>query len=423
MHCLGQHPYRTVKPPPVKWVVCSLNQTQSLAIQEKFHALAGAECIDASTPWNPKTGYGANKPLTLFKNGSQIRWVTDDQGPRSVAGSTLDGVLVDEPCSPEMYRELDKRLLKRRGVMLLTFTPINGPTAHLREAIEGGSVREVHAPLTVENLRKADTGEQVRLEDGTPCDQAWIDEIWRETRGLYADIINNGGWEQAIEGVVFETFDAKKHVRATTLRKDAGQLRYMLGIDYAAANRECGQVAVLVQVLTRKPPGAGLPVHEVVVMDEAVASGKVTTDEFVDQVLAMLARNRLEWRNLDVVHGDNPVRSRFEERSNGIVTRYLASRLRVPQKGLQPPIYNAKEGVRADRQRDEGIRFLIGAFARDRIRISPLCKAVIEGLQTWDGSDDHPRKDVLDALRYALKPVILPGGMSSGGRTAVRFAA
>ena len=86
-HCVGRHPYRAVKPPPVHWVVCSLNQTQSLAIQAKFHAMTGEGEVDAAmSPYNPKTGYGANKPVTIFVNGSTVRWVTDDRGPRAVAG-------------------------------------------------------------------------------------------------------------------------------------------------------------------------------------------------------------------------------------------------------------------------------------------------------------------------------------------------
>lgn len=426
MHCRGVHPYHRVRPPPVHWVICSLNQQQSIAIQRKFHALVGSDELtdECAATYSEKWGYGANKPTTQFRNGSIIQWVTDDQGPRAVAGATLDGVLVDEPCSPEMLRELQKRLLRRNGYLLLTFTPINGPTAHLREAIEAGHIAEIHAPLTLENLRFADTGEQVTLDDGTPCDQAFIDEIWRRTPGLYADIVNNGGWETAVDGVFFENFDPKRHGVEQRFRPGVGDtVGWYVGFDYAAADRDFGQVAVLVQVLTRRPkPGsAGLPEHWIHVAEEVVVGGRVDPDAFVDQLVGALGRRNLEWPAVQSAHGDNPVSSKWQVKSNAITMRALSNRLRVPQASLRPRILNAKEGIQTDRSRDQGCRWLFSAIGRDRVTVSPRCPHLAKALQTWDYSPDHPYKDVIDALRYALKPFIFPRGVSKGAE--LRFVA
>lgn len=426
MHLRGSHPFRKVKRPPVNWVVCSLNQTQSLAIQGKFHALVGANELHKDCAWNPKTGYGANKPFTQFANGSTVRWVTDDQGPRAVAGSTLNGVLVDEPCSPEMLRELKKRLLRRAGTLLLTFTPINGPTEHIRDDIEAGRILEIHAPLTPENLKWADTGEIVTLEDGTPCDAKWIGEVWAQTSAMEADIVNNGGWERKIEGVYFHNFDAKRHSATAGLRRTMngreGRLTWLLGLDYAAADREYGQCAVLVQVLEVRA-SVGPSQWWVNVVDESVATGTIDTGQFADMVLSMLTRAGLTWDRLDVIHGDNPVSSRWEERSNGIMLREIAGKLARPQKSMKKRIMNAKEGVRADRQLTEGCRMLYRLIGEGRVNIAPRCQHLIKGVQTWDLTSSHPYKDIIDALRYALKPVFFPHGVKAAATSQIRFAA
>jgi len=36
------------------------------------------------------------------------------------------------------------------------------------------------------------------------------------------------------------------------------------------------------------------------------------------------------------------------------------------------------------------------------LTVHPDCQRVLHALDTWDGSDRHPAKDILDALFYAL---------------------
>jgi hypothetical protein len=405
--CLGTHPYYATKAPPIEVIVCSLNQAQSISIQGKFHALLPADVLDPECEYNVKTGFGANRPMTRFRNGSTIRWVTDDQGPRAVAGATVDVVLVDEPCSPEMMRELRKRLLVKAGVLLMSLTPINGPVEHIRAAVESGLIPEVHAELTEANLRHVDTGEIRTLEDGTVCDDAWIAEMWRKEPAIWAGITLNGLWEVRPEGAYFApVWDAAKHV-SDRARLD-GETRWHLGIDYAAADRPQGLVAVLALVESSKSE-TGHAVESVIVEDMVSLPGTATVTMFAQDIIRMLARNGLQWRHLRTVYGDNPVQGRHEYKGNYDLTRRLAHELKIAQNGLSPRIMGAKEKMRGG-SRDTGCRYLYEAMASGRLVVRSRCAPLVEAIETWDYTVAHPAKDRVDALRYALKDYVFPIG-------------
>jgi hypothetical protein len=415
--CMGTHPHYPTKPPPIEVIVCSLNQAQSISIQAKFHALLPADCLADGCVYNEKTGFGANRPMTRFACGSTIRWVTDDQGPRSCAGATVDVVLVDEPCSPEMMRELRKRILVKAGVLLATLTPINGPVEHIHEDVDRGIIPEVHAALTEANLRHVDTGEIRTLEDGTLCDSAWIAEMWRKEPKSWAGITLDGMWEVRSEGAVFgPVWDPVAHVSDTA--RLSGQAYWSIGIDYATADREQGLVAVLVHVEPGRDP-SGRIVESIIVEDLVSLPGTATVTMFAQDILAMLKRNGLQWRDLRTVYGDNPVTASHEYRGNADLSRRLAMELNVTAQGLSPRILSAKERTSGG-SRDTGVRYLYAAMADSRIVVRKRCQPLIEAIESWDGTAASVFKDRVDACRYALKDSIFPLGRSGG--VTVRYA-
>lgn len=415
--CLGTHPHYPTKPPPIEVIVCSLNQAQSISIQAKFHALLPENVLAKGCEYNEKTGYGANRPMTRFANGSNIRWVTDDQGPRACAGATVDVVLVDEPCSPEMMRELRKRILVKCGVLLATLTPINGPVEHIKDDVERGVLPEIHAPLTVANLRHVDTGEIRTLEDGTLCDSAWIAEMWRKEPKSWAGITLDGLWEVRSEGAVFgPVWDPAVHVNDRA--RLSGAAYWTMGIDYATADRDQGLVAVLCQV----EPGrdaAGRITESVIVEDMVSLPGIATMTMFAQDIIAMLARNGLKWRNLKTVYGDNPVTASHEYRGNADLSRRLAMDLKVTVQGLSPRILSAKERTSGG-SRDTGVRYLYAAMAERRIIVRSRCAPLIVAIESWDGASNSIFKDLCDGLRYSLKDSIFPLGRSNAVTVLLR---
>lgn len=411
----GHHPYHLVPAAPQQIIICCTTNRQSLAIQRKLWALLDRRELAPETNFSKKNGFGVNVPMVVFANGSTILFATDEAGPSSVQGNTVNYIHIDELCSLEMFRELERRISTTGGKIGMTLTPVNRPAAWLRELVEDGIVTEIHAKLSLQNLQYFDGGGQRKLEDGTICDQRWIDEQWRIVPDLYAGVVLDGDWETRPEGQFFKAFNPKQHV-TKQLQFPAGPPVYWhLGIDYAAADRDFGQVAVLLKVQHHQPPD-GKPYDLVQVVDEVVMNGVASSSQFAEAVIAMLARTGISWRHLKTIYGDNPVQSRWVEKSNTNTMKALARELSLSYNALQPRILGAKEGTQSAGSRDAGCRWIYEGLARKFFVVHPRCTAVIQALETWDYSRDHKFCDVVDALRYALKPYIFPrvrGGAST----------
>ena len=414
--CTGMHPHYPTRPPPIEcWVVCTSWQ-QAVAIMVKFQGLCPGELIDRrrSSNFTIRNGYGKDNPTLVFKCGSVLRFRTTNQGPTALQGATVDYVLIDEPTDLDIYRELDRRLLRTGGDLCLSLTPVNRDCTWLREMVEGGTIEEVHAKLTAANLVPLGAAGPLVLPDGTPMDQAWIDAERLRTPAIYAPVVLDGEWDMRPEGVYFECFDRDKHVSSTALLNPArGNLRWVVGIDYSAADRAFGQVGVLAQVQSQTDE-RGRRREAVIVHDLVVMDGVVTNRQFAAGLLEMLARNGLVWRDLHAIHGDNPVESRWALKSNIETMRALAMEMGVAYSGLQPRIRAAKEGRASLAMLTSGCRYLWELIAEERFTIRPRALSLAEALETWDYTRHHPAKDRVDALRYALKPWIQPRGRRSG---------
>ena len=421
--CLGYHPGGALTRPPIEaWVVCT-SWSQAVAIMATVWDLCPKDVLAPGQTFDRRRGFGKDNPALVFANGSIIRFRTTNQGAGALAGSTVDWIWIDEPTDEAIYRELQKRVMRRAGRLIITLTPVNRDCSWLAEMVTRGAIREVHARLDTAALTFSGSGELMTLLDGTPMDAAWIAEQRRVTPPLWVPVVLDGEWDAGVQGVFFANFDPAVHVSAAVrLRAPAtAKLRWMLGIDYAAADRDYGQCAILCRVLEVPRANGGGVDCWIYVVDEVVLGGAADSDEFAAELAAMLDRQGIQWSQIAYVHGDNPVASRWEEKSNVNTMRSMAQRLRVPQKALKPRILNAKDGVRSSGSLTHGCRYVYAALAKRRLMIHPRCTHLTKGLQTWDFTIDHPYKDVIDALRYALKRLIFPGGGSS--HVSVRVAA
>ena len=416
--CTGSHPHFKTPPPPIEaWVVCH-SWSQSVAIMSKFRLLCPGEIIDErqTSAFSIKNGYGKDNPCVVFRCGSVVRFKTTGQGGISLSSATLDLVLIDEPTTPEIYMNLDRRLTRTGGTLLMSLTPVNMPCGWIEEMVEEGVLDEVHATLTAANLTPValpgdpHSTRVLRTKDGTPMDEQWIAEQRRITASAFAPVVLDGEWNIRPEGVFFENFDARTHVSATA-RFDPrrGKIRWCLGIDYASAAREHGQVAVLCQV-QQVTDEKGRKLEAVIVRDEVVAAGIITNAQFARLVLDMLDRQGVQWRELDTAFGDNPVVSRWVRKSNLETMRAIEKLLGMRSNALQPRIISAKEGTRASGMVDTGCRYIYALIAEGRFLVHPACTGLIEAMQVWDYDFRHPAKDRIDGVRYALKGFIFPRG-------------
>lgn len=398
--CLGRHPFLKVRPPPIEaWVICA-TWSQSIAIQGKCHALLPEGVLDTDeTPFDELRGFRGKNPAAKLRNGSIIRFKTTQQGGLSLAGSTIDVALFDEPpTSPRIYEEVKKRTLRRGGVVLLSMTPVNaGPMDWLRELVEAGQIEDIHQRLTPEAMIPVGAREPIKLDDGTVCDAAWVERILADTMPHEVPVVIHGEWEFRTLDRVFAQFKHTTHVSAEPL---GGTARVHLGIDYST--RVGKQVALLVLVDDRGE-------HDrIMVLDESVGTDTTTIEEDARGVLEMLTRNGIRWEQIDEAYGDRALNNGPAVRkSNADLLNAIQKRLgRVPT----PTIRTVKRGVGHGRGSvDIGCRYLHQAMLRPgHFRIHPRCTYLIEAIDKWRYEDDG-FKDHIDALRYALDSRIFTG--------------
>jgi phage terminase large subunit-like protein len=404
----GRHPKQFREPPLECWIVCT-SWSQSVAIMGKFHALLDDVLVDheASSNYSTRAAYGKDNPAVVFKNGSVVRFRTTRQGPTALQGSTIHVALLDEPPTLGIYQEVDRRLLRTGGRLGMCFTPAHVPCGWIKDLTDKGVISETHAKLTVENLTPLGCDEPLRLLDNRLMDQEWIDEQWRATPEIYADVVLDGAWEGRPVGRFFKTFDPAIHAQARALSPGRGPVRLVLGIDHAAAGREFGQCAVLAQVQQFRTEDERTR-EAVNVMDEVVMVGSATSEEFGRQIVSMLARHGIRWSDLWRAYGDIPASSRVAYKGNQELERAIARATGAHVYSLRPRIKGAKEGRGAAGLLDAGCRYIYAAISDQLLNVHPRAAHTIDGLNTWDMSPSHPKKDVCDALRYALKDFAVP---------------
>jgi phage terminase large subunit-like protein len=390
----GMHPFLQVRVPPVEiWIICT-SWAQSVSIMAKFRDLCPAHLI-RPTRFDARNGFGKDNPAVVFRNGSVVRFKTTNQGPEALAGATIDYIHIDEPCDEDVYRELDRRVLRRGGGIGLTLTPINRPTGWLRELAEAGVIHDHHARMTVQNLTPIGSRSPLRLLDGVPMDQAWIDEQWRTTPERYAGIVLDGDWETRVVGAVFSAFDKARHI---TDQMPATTLKLCLGVDHG--DRDFKQVGLLVGIDTS---GEYPRVH---VLAEYVGAGDTTPEEDAEGILGMLKRFRWTWKNLDHAYGDKPHHGPVTRKSNAELEAAIRKQLRVRHdQPLVPYIRQVKMGRGGGRGSiDAGCTWLHRAMLREgHFTVHPRCTRLIESIERWEWGDSE-WKDAIDALRYATWP-------------------
>ena len=399
--CLGVHPHYETREPPIEaWVICA-SWSQSLAIQAKFHAIAQRYLIDG-TRFDAVNGFHANRPAARYPNGSIVRFKTTQQNSLDLAGATIDLAMFDEPPkSPRIFEEVRKRLLRRQGALLLCLTPVNAPCGWLRELCEAGQVSDHHWRLEPEALIPVDDTEPLTLPDGTPMDEAWIDELRRNTLPQEVPVVVDGEWEMRVEGRVFSQFDPTLMVSDEA---PEGEVLVCLGIDHGTKVGK--EVAGLVLVDRSGDQ------DRVIVWDEYIGTENTSTADDARGMLDMLKRNRVRWSQLDEVWGDRLyIRGPSAKKSNRDLIDAVARFLGVASRSLSPSIRTVKRGRgRGKGSVDAGCRYLHQAMVKDgHFQVHPRCEAMIEALQKWDYRDDD-FKDKIDALRYALqRQVFSPG--------------
>lgn len=433
----GKHPFRPATRPgtPAEvWILCA-SWDQSKAIQKKLWTLAPRSWIHPDTKFSDEHGFGTKSPILKVRHHSGgwsiIRIKTTGQGGLRLAGATIDFAVFDEPPdSQRVYSEVKKRLQSTAGRLLMTLTPVNRDCTYLRTEVEEGRLVDHHFPLRAENMIPVGKTRPIRLKDGTPCDQAWIDGVRADTIDYEIPVIVDGEWEFRAVQRIFSAFDAVVHVHT---RLPSGEVQLRLGIDHGTdvikvrgddgrMQQELGRQCAVLMATWREEGDA----HDrVYIVDSWRASGLTTPDEDADAILEMLSRHGQTWADLHQVWGDRVhLQGSASRKSNRDLQAAIARRLRVRTDAVRPPVQTAKRGAgRGAGSVMTGVRWLHHQMVRPgHFGCSPRARHVVDAIEKWDLSADSVWKDPLDGVRYGLEPLIFRhrGGMGGGVEVRVQ---
>ena len=431
-----RHPYRRIPSGPTLIAFICVNRAQSLAIQRKLWELAPKASLAPGQAFHPTNGLNANNPALRFVDGSVIYVRTEEQGAKGMAGSTLHLVIYDEPPKTrQLYSELERRLTRTGGPILLTMTPVNARVDWIREMAESGAIVDLHFRATPENCRLADgtvlTVPDPDTGDYTPMDARWLASERAKINPVEEPVRIDGEWEFRAQGAIFSGWDSARMLVPRLLDSESGPtawqdaqlapqppgqpprralgFEYVLGVDYGTDSLRTSAVLCAV---AHDPTADPRDTREtrVWVVAEYVPTSATTVEMDADAILGMLSAQGLRWSDLSGVYGDKKLTDasgRETRKSNGMLAFQIAQRLGVGSSILRPLVLSAKRQPGVGRLGREGalwpsVHWINGLMMRGQLLVDAQCEHVQRAIETWDGTERHKSKDALDGLRYAL---------------------
>jgi hypothetical protein len=422
-----RHPYQRTPRRAVHVLFVCVSWTQSLAIQGKLWALCPKQSLKPGQSFDPTTGFGTKAPALEFVNGSVISIRTENQGAKQLAGSTVDLIIYDEPPkSQRLYSELDMRLVRKGGTMVLTMTPVNARIDWLREMAEAGKITDLHF--------RGDPANCV-LPDGTfltvpnkdtlqpePMDAAWFERHRWGTDPREEPVIIDGEWEFRAVKRFFEGWDPSRFVVPQLLDSAVGPgertVTLRLGVDYG--DDRLRTAAVLIAIYEDLEDDRETRLW---VLGEYVPDRATNVEQDAEGILGMLAALGLRWSDLSEAYGDKKytdASGQQVKKSNGLLGGALARQLGHAGGIIRPPLLGAKRVKGVGRLGRDGAlfpsaRWLHDIMLRGQLWVDRSCVRVLKAFDTWDGTEKHETKDALDGVRYAA--------VQSWARRRVRKAA
>lgn len=404
MRATGKHRFKTVASPPVQiWVICH-SWSQSVEIQNRiWDLLPKNEVVDSTTFSKARGFHGSGTPVISFKNQSIIRIKTTQQtggsskGTIALASGTIDFCLVDEPCGPLVWSELVGRVLRKRGQIAITMTPVGVDCSHIKKLCDDGIMKDIRAPLNLANVTPKGCEPLLSEQD--------LEQISKSYMEFDREIRMSGAWEgYAPHGVIFKDF-RPEHI--SNALPPPGDYQYAVGIDHG--HQQGAQFAVLIAVKIPDPLNKTDQDYYLYCLDE-YQSGAAKAEIHAKGILAMLKRNRLEPNQIFRWVGDRPHRGdKYGSRmSNKMLRAAFAHILGYPSgKGFTihtayKPAFSVYYGIRAIHE----------IMQKDNFQIHPRCKSLIKSLKNWailkSGQLDKNSqyKHGIDALRYASLQIL-----------------
>ncbi len=375
---------------PVTGLVIGYSYEQMLPLQEKLWALAPREELAANVGFEPGRGFTGKPPRLVFRNGSRIVFATYKAGSRRAAGGQYDFVICDEPPPKEILGEARARILRKRGWLRILMTPVPDmpDQTAVKQAIASGLAHRHTVGLT----------EAACWPAGYPAPwhtQTEIDEYAEGLLPAEREMRLRGSLEPVVTGRWVHAYRVDLHLRTVPLRELRGWT-LTLGVDHGTTGRK--QAAVLSAASPGQLVGArGERRPRVAFLGEAVSVGYSTPEDDARGIRRMLDRLGLLPEHIDRAVGDIPTVSTKRDivKSNAALQAALEAEYGRPV-GLRIATVDKGRGSLTD-----GARTLNTLFTRGDATVDPSCEELSASFLQFDGTRDHPLKDVFDAGRYS----------------------
>lgn len=418
IHALrGTHPYLPLPKPPVRLLVVSESWAQMDPLCEKLWNFLPHGEIDDRVSYSPGEGFrGFREPHIPFVSGpgnptrsrvgSVLHFATYKQGAARIAGGQFHGIAADEPMPEAVFGELMPRLSRYHGWVRMTFTPTpeSPDLSYLREEV-GKQEAWMKANGTPNPALWNELVTEVTLDALTPRGglievpwktQAELDELIASYLEVERGMRVRGDWDPISVDRLLTAYSPGNVLFERGL--PAGTWYTAIGIDHGAkAGR---QAAVLV--------ACDEDGQEVRYVDEAFSDGRTSPKEDAAAILDMLKRNGMTWEEVDHWIGDRAHGGdRFgNAKCNQDLMKAFADIIGQPEHRLRGRGLDLVTPRKEKGSMFRGVRLMNGLFKEQRAFVHAKCQGLIEAITSWSGKLDDPKKDRVDAARYATERLL-----------------
>lgn len=335
----------------------------------------------------------------------------------NLAGPRAEVVATDEPLPEEVYNELWPRLFGRGGRMLQTFTPTMGTAgdmAYIWRMVDDDALPwagEIRMPLDADAVTPRGGMYEIPWATQEEIDQfeAGLSIVQREmrmgrSRHPKTDAAYYSAWGDHLvmdrpPPWFYEELDAAHRER----RK--GRIRVGVGVDHGS--KPGAQRAVLVNVM-------GFGLHAKVWVADEYEAGGTTSRQDAAGLIAMLERNHLAPKDVDLWVGDRAHDWRGGKKANQYLMQGIAAVLGydVNRRGWVSKLPRQLQMMRTPRKSLSSVyegadiihRMMLRG--RDTYAVNRRCVKLDEDHRQWRGGHREPAKDGCDAERYVIIPMI-----------------
>lgn len=146
--------------------------------------------------YNPKKGFVHR--LVKFLNGSELRFMSYEQGAENMQGFSANIMVLDEVAPEDVYKEALMRVADVGGMIIRSFTPVQGIDWNYDDII-----------LNNEGRVKFWFWDSLL---NTHIDQESMKRVFESMSPKEREMRQKGAWISLADGLAYETFDLEKHV-------------------------------------------------------------------------------------------------------------------------------------------------------------------------------------------------------------------